>query len=375
MTRPVASFPLLATGVLGVLTPGIQPQLLGAAVVDGQAGEAIIGIVAMLELLAMGVAAGGAARLFERHCWRRPMTAAILFTAGCDLASGFAGEALFAILRLLAGLGEGVMIAATLTFIARTTAPGRWSALYLGSQTLAQAAFALVLACWIIPMAGSIGAHAALGALVLSGLIAVPFLPTRLPVAGLAAADPSAGRAPIPIAVRIGLFSVLLFMAYLVAIWVYLEPIGRAHHMPAGLLAMTVPLALLGQVAGAMIAWVRTPRAIGRLAALSALVTGAILFVGNGTLFVIGAIAFGLVWMLLIPALIGRLAAIDPGRRGVALVGAAQLIGSALGPLVAGIGVAAAGPGAIGAIALASLALALVTLTLAGRRQGRIGSS
>ena len=53
---------VLLVGIVGVLIPGLQPQLLGALASEGRLSVAALGSLASAELLAMGLAAFGVAR-------------------------------------------------------------------------------------------------------------------------------------------------------------------------------------------------------------------------------------------------------------------------------------------------------------------------
>lgn len=362
---------VLAVGVVGVLIPGLQPQLLGALAAEGRVSESLIGHVATAELLAMGIAAGGAGFVLPITRLRATATAAILVVAVLDaLTPGLGGAALVAI-RMATGLAEGVLIWIAIGLIVRLAEPARWSGVYLATQTLAQFAVATVLGVAVIPAAGSIGGFQALGVATALGLLAVPWLPR-----GYAplVRDATADAAPIPARGFVALAGVLIYLAFVVAVWVYVEPLARERGFPAGTIAVIAPLSLAMQVFGAGAATLLA----GRLPALPTLVAvGAVNLLLLGVLasppsagaFLAATSVFGFLWLFAMPFQVPAVIAADPSRRAAALIGGAQLVGSSLGPFTAALLI---GQGAIGPVlwfGAASIVAAMLLLTVAARRR------
>jgi MFS transporter, DHA1 family, inner membrane transport protein len=362
---------VLVVGVVGVLIPGLQPQLLGALAVEDRVSESLLGHVATAELLAMGIAAGGAGFILPITRLRTTAIAAILIVALLDaLTPGLGGAALVAI-RTATGLAEGVLIWIAIGLIVRAAEPARWSGIYLATQTLAQFAVATVLGLYVIPEAGSIGGFRALGVATALGLLAVPWLPRGY--APLARHTPDAA-APIPARGFVALASVLIYLAFVVAVWVYIEPLARERSIPAGTIAAIAPLSLAMQVIGAGFATVLA----GRLPALPTLIAvGAanMLLLGmlgrppSANVFLAATSAFGFLWLFAMPFQVPAVIAADPSRRAAALIGGAQLVGSSLGPFTAALLV---GGGAVGSVlwfGAASIVVALLLLSVAAARR------
>lgn len=136
---------ILLVGIIGVLIPGLQPQLLGALAAEGRLSLSELGSLATVELLAMGVAAGADGFVLSARRLRWNAAVALILTASLDLATPeLPGTSIFAA-HIAAGLSEGVLVWVAIGFIARTPHPERWSGIYLAIQTLAQFAVASTL--------------------------------------------------------------------------------------------------------------------------------------------------------------------------------------------------------------------------------------
>ncbi|MEG3143891.1 hypothetical protein U1839_04430 [Sphingomonas sp. RT2P30] len=327
---------VLVVGVIGVMIPGLQPQLLGALVVEGRLSVGALGIVATLELLVMGVAAGAAGVFLTISRLRMIAGGALLLTAAADLLTPWLDDGALFAARVAAGLGEGVLIWIAIGFIIRTSRPERWSGIYLAVQTLSQLFLASAIGYFA---AGSAVGFTSLGALTLAGLLALPWLPRAYdPLA-----DDNAGHGALPHgAGLIALAGVALYLAYVVAVWVYIEPLALAHGIAAATIRFVAPLSLAMQVVGAGTAAILA----GRMNARVTIVVVGFINLGllavlaappDATAFVVAAALFGFLWLFALPFQIPLVIAADPSRRAAVLIGSAQLTGSSLGPFVASI--------------------------------------
>ena len=327
--RQVAAILLVA--VIGVLIPGLQPQLLGALAAEGKLSLAALGSLATVELVAMGIAAGMAGAILPAGRLHAIAALALIATAVLDLATlHAAGTAIFAA-RIGAGLAEGVLVWVAIGFIVRTVRPERWSGLYLAIQTLAQFAVASVLGSLA---AGSGTGFTLLAGITAAGLLAVPLLPHGYAplVASDAAADARLGMRGV-----MALLGVLLYLACVVAVWVYVEPLGLARGVPEAWVRMVAPLSLAMQVLGAgaatLLAGRIPPRATIVAVAIADLALIAVMAAPpSAQAFVAASATFGFLWLFAMPFQIPLVIAADPTRRAAQLIGGAQLAGSGAGP-------------------------------------------
>ena len=329
----------LTIGTIALLVIGVQPILLGAMVEARNATLSGVGVIAMCEIVALGLGIVVCDALMSLSRLRFVGIAAALFVAALDVASTFVtGDARLAAVRSAAGLGEGVLLWVTTCIIVRTQVPDRIAGIFLVTQALAQAALAAIFASLVIPRAGWHGGFVMLAAVSLLPCIAVAWLPAR--VAPLAEQTLDKFRwsvtAALPLAIA------LLQLAAIGAIWAYLEPLGKragfgaqaAQTLTAGVQLMQV---LGGTTASVSVRLLGTVRTL----VVGALALAAIPFAMHGlppgaTLrFALLCAAFGFVWMFLMPFHVSLAFHADPTGRVAMLIPAMQLLGSALGPLVA----------------------------------------
>ena len=152
-TRQVAA--ALAVGTIGVLMVGIQPILLGELVEAKQVSLEGVGIVAMAEIvtLGLGIVIGDALLPWSRL--RLITIIAALLAAGMDLLTLLAsGDGAMTAVRAATGLAEGVLIWGATGVVVRTANPSRVAGIFFVVQTLAQAALGALLANAVIPHSG-----------------------------------------------------------------------------------------------------------------------------------------------------------------------------------------------------------------------------
>jgi predicted MFS family arabinose efflux permease len=361
----------LTLGSIGLLMLGAQPVVLGELIERKVISLEGVGLVAMGEIIAIGVGVALSDALLATSRLRLVAIAAALATALFDFGSlALATDAGFVAGRALAGLSEGVLVWVTTCVIVRSSAPERLAGAFLVAQTLAQAAAAALLATVIVPRFGWQGAFAGLGIVSAAVALVAPFLPASLdPLA--ASGAPKLGVSP---AVVLTLAIVFCEMATLGALWAFLEPLGtRAGFDPQSAQAI-VSGVLVMQVIGGLTATALAERLPpGRTLAAAAIILGAItltigLAPGPAPMrFVVLCAAFGFVWLFMMPFHIGLALRADPAGRVAVLVPAAQLTGSAFGPLVVSLIVVGddAGPAPFVSASFALVALAgLVALAL-----------
>lgn len=374
-TRPNASIhamqvmAALAIGTIAVLMVGIQPIVLGELVDARRVSLEGVGLVAMAEiiLLGLGVVLGDALLPIARL--RAVTLVAALAAAGLDLLTLQAqGDAALTAVRAAAGLAEGVLIWVATGVVVRTASPARVGGIFFVLQTLAQALLGAVLANAVIPRWGWAGSFVALGLLALLACALAFAQPARL----APLPPPSAtgfrwsARTLQPLAV------VFLQLAALGSFWAYLEPLGKAAGFDARGAQTLVAASLAMQVIGGIVATLAVrrlpvvPALLGCSVALAG-VTGFIHQLPAGSLqgFAVACALFGFVWLFMLPFHIGLALRADPSGRLAGLVPAAQLLGSACGPLTASFIVQGENAGSVPllsagfAVAAALLALAL----------------
>jgi predicted MFS family arabinose efflux permease len=348
---------ILLVGVCGVMIAGLQPLLLGTLAQEGRITAAQLGHAATAELLLMGLASAYAGARWKAERLRAIGVISSVLLAALNVATIWASGETITLIRALAGVPSGILIWITIAMIARSPTPERWSGIYLTVQTLAQFVLASALTAWVITRSGANGGFVALAVLCVISAVAAFALPTRF---APLVADSSASNMPNARGF-VALAATFLWMAFIVGVWVYAEPLSRqAGHAPT-VAGVAVSLSLACQVLGGIVATVLA----GRVRWFPALMLCSLLYIAcllafaalpSESLYLATSSVFGFLWMFSLPLLVPMVIAADPTRRAALLVGGAELAGGSLGPLFASFVVTDAdvrGSLVFGAVALA----------------------
>jgi hypothetical protein len=332
---PTQAGAAIAIGMLSLLLAGVQALLLGSLADEHRLAASGIGLAAMLEALTMGVATGVAGVVLKPVQLRALACGAAVALAACDLGTTQVSGAGVFLLRGLAGLPEGVLLWICIGMIARTVTPERWAGVLAVGTTLAQFASASVIAAWVLPR------WHANGAFVFMGLSILLVFPVAIALPNRYAPLPDGGRAfPLPLRGWLALFATLMLAAAGGAVFIYLVPLVHQAGLPTTVAGTANALSLGAQVLGGALATLLA----GRIRYFGVFVVSAIVYVAcwSGYAFVepaaifIGAtLTFGFTNVFMGPFLVPMAIEADPSRRSAVQSGAAQLLGSALGPLLA----------------------------------------
>ncbi len=334
--RPLEAGGAIGVGVISLLALGVLPVLLGSLVDEHRMPAPFIGLAAMLELLAMGLATGLAGMALEPRRLRLIGVLATLALAAADLAVLKASGLSILALRAAAGAAEGFLLWITVGMIARTTTPERWAGVFFTSQVLAQLVLAVALAAWIMSRFGADGGFVALAGASLLGIAPALVAPRRLEPLPTA---PGEGGAPPPRG-WMALGAILIYVSANGAASVYLQPLAHQAGLSADVARTALWTSLVAQVVGAGAATALA----GRVRYFTVFVIATVGFAAVWYVFdrqspawlFIGANALaGLVFLFLAPFLVPMIIDADPSRRAAMQSGAAQLLGGALGPLLA----------------------------------------
>ncbi len=356
----------LTVGSVALLMLGLQPLLLGALVEQGRLTIDQLGLAATAELLGLGVTTGLLASLLPPVRVRAINAGACLALALANgmsvLTSGYG----FVASRALAGIAAGVLVWIAVTMITRARAPDRIAGIFLTVQTLAQAALAALLPLTAMARWGADGGLAALGVLALASMPASFLLQDRFSTLP----KPDEAKAGLPWRGIAGLASVFLYMAGIVGLWVFVERLAAAAGTSAQVAGIAVAAALAAQVTGSssatFLSAVLPTMPILALCAVGNIAVVALLGAPIGPVgYLIGVVVFGFLWLFAMPFQTRMLIRLDPTRRSAMLLSAAQLLGSAAGPLVTSAFATDAGlTGALAADAALFTAALVVTLCL-----------
>lgn len=368
----------LAAGVMSASTSGqisqiTLPFMVGALITGLNLNEQQAGLLVSAELIAVALTSFAVSA--KMGVWPR-RTVAIIGAVIAILAHGVSAtlvglEAIVPV-RIVAGCGAGLMLAAGNASIANSENPDRLSSLLLISVGLAQlvglSALPLVMPTW--QHSGVFGFEAVFIAALVPLIL---MLPQRRPAP--ADAGPQVAAARIPIGPTLAIIAALgLFSARETALWAFTEQIGLRSGLTKSeigmILGATGILALSGAGAAAILGTRFSrmkPMMIGLV--LNAVLAFWISQTSDPLVFAVVEIVYHAFLFFTAPYLFGLAAELDPSGRIVASAGGALLFGGALGPVIGGQLIAIAGFTAIGFFILASVA---VVMLLAWQLQRRL---
>lgn len=326
----------IGVGINSLMFAGVLPILLGALADEHRLSASGIGLTAMTEALAMGLATAAMGLIRRPERLRMIGVLASLAVAGLNLAAMRADGVMLITLRGATGASEGVLLWITVSMIARTVTPERWAGVFFTAQTLAQLLLAIALAMVFVPLYGANGVFGSLAALAALGVVPALLSPTRfapLPV------RPDESEAP-PARGWIALAATLVFVSAGAAVGVYVQPLAHEAGLGGGVARTAVWVALAAQVAGGALATTLA----GRVRYFTVFIITSMVDLAvwaafsqplNAWMFIVANALAGLVGLFLGPFLVPMTIDADPSRRAAMQSGAAQLLGGALGPMLA----------------------------------------
>ncbi len=342
--------------------------MLGELVSSGHVDLDGVGLIAMAEIISIGLGVGIASSFLPLNRFRliAVTTSLVLFAANL-VSSQSSGFSDLIAARVIAGLGSGVLVWVTTSLIVRVGAPERTAGVFLAVQTLAQAILAAVLALVIVPYGGWSWGFGSVAVLVLMPSFFVALLPAKMdPLTEEASSQP-----PLTLAVILVSLVVVLQMAGIGSLWTFIEPIGVGAGLDSQSVQLVVSFTLIMQAIGAGVAAL----VASRLEPRNILICGGIVqcmiasFLGHYLgadlmAFVFACSVFGFLWLFMMTFHVRLAFLLEPTGR-LALFGPSlQLLGSALGPLAASMLVQAdnASPAATTSAAFAALSVGILLI-------------
>lgn len=273
--------------------------------------------------------------------WRQTAGLSLLAVVLLDALSAIPGSWQWLMLvRTLAGVAEGAGLGVMTAALAASGNSDRWFAVFVtGNLTLGSVAIALLYR--LREVAGMPGMYGFLGILAVTGLLLLPWFPTRAASpAGTPAAMSAASRRGSDGATKLGFLAIVLVFVGLGSTWVLIGQVGawcglspvEVGNRLAAATAVGAGGALLLALVGTRFGRVGPLlSAVGMLAASCALMVLA----PTPLVFGVAVCVYMLGWTVSLPMLLGMMAELDPsGRSAVASVGL-QSGGMAAGPALA----------------------------------------
>ena len=317
----------------------VEPLYLGAIAVAMGLDGGQIGMLAGVEL--GGAVLGSVAAVFwiTRFDWRYVAAGALVVLAAGNLVSASIDDinTLMAVRFVTGLLGSGTVYAVSLAVIGHFSNPDRAFGFAVATMVVLT-----MVALFLLPM--SISAWGDAGVLVPLALFAVAVLPaaTRIPCGPATVVQEGAsGDATPAFPVLLALAVQVVWYAGVGGVWAFIERIGTGSGIELAPIGSALAIGMGLGAAGALLAsaisdrWGRLPMfTLAMLVQVVALYTLTTQLVWST--FLLAAIMFNVSWNFALPFLLGAIAARDPSGRFTVLIVAAQGLGVATGPVIAG---------------------------------------
>jgi predicted MFS family arabinose efflux permease len=343
-TRAPGDPPMLLWAGVAAITVALLggnalPLLVGAVVEGTGLDEAQASFMGGVEAGAMAMSTLLLAPRMAALSRRSLALAGALVVASAFGASVFAsGFAAWTVLRGVAGVGEGCVLAAFNAAVASCVDPDRF---YARVAVFASLVAAVLLAGIPYPTArwahqGAFATVAAVAVLSMPLLLWLPGIP--MPDMKRPAAGAGWGRGGRVLAVLLAVGVINVGQG---AVWAFGERIGNHVQMSADSIGLTLGVATIAGISGGALAarlgtrFGRTAPVLGGLVLLG-LSGAAVAASTNAAQFVGAQIAFGCTFLFATPYFMGTAAALDVQGRVAAAAGGTSLLGAAIGPVAAG---------------------------------------
>jgi predicted MFS family arabinose efflux permease len=328
---------LVAAHMVGLVGNYVSPLMVGA-LMDGLGfDEAGAGALASAEYFSLALAALTAANIVARHSRARLALAGAALAFGCHLVAAFtASYAVIFATRVLAGLGEGVVLAAGNAAAAGTRDPDRVFASITIAGGLGGAALLTGLPFVTVPY-GTVGAFFALAVLT---LLVGPLL-SWLPPPGTA--EPTQPRASVSNRAlgMLGLLAFGLLASGQSAVWAFAERLALGAGLTIeGAGQVLGATSLIGLAGAGLAAWLgtRAGRVFPVIVGVLGQIVSAVILINAPTpvVFAVAALIWGGSFFFSVPYLMGTMATLDARGQWTAAAAGAEAIGASFGPVIAG---------------------------------------
>lgn len=324
-------------GTTGVLSFIVQPGLVQGFVTELGLSEAQANGLAFSEMAGIALATVLLVIINRFANWRILLGAGVLLAGIGNLGSAFIGtETSLNGIRFLTGLGEGIIISLSFTFIGLTKRTDRNLALYL-VLLLTYGAIGL----WAMPMfINLLGLNAIFvtwAILSFFAFVTIKYVPSSSE--DLVENSPQAAQMSWGI-IAIALFACLVFNTAIGVAWANLFLIGMEVRPDEQSIANALLVAQFVAIPGALLAFVlanRIPRWALLVSGILAAAAAITLLLGKPSymMFLIAISAFNFIWNLAQPFILSVISDMDEKGRAMSFAIACQMIGLGFGPGIA----------------------------------------
>lgn len=346
MTNPASdNFKLILVAsygtAIGALIFNTQPAIVGALAESFSFTAAELGSIISMVLIAIFFMVVSSYYWIHRVLWRLAVSVgtatACLGAVGLVFADGF--TTVTASLSLIGAGAAGVYVVC-LSSLATSADPTRAFGVAITMQVAVAALVVYLIPSYVLPLYGISGVAVLLFLLLVLGFGVAPFLPERR--------QPDSSNKPrapqgsdLKTLVILGLGAMTVYFVGLNGTWAFLERIGDTLSLTGEVIGRALGVSLVFGAIGSLMASV-----IGRRFNVSSVLwlTGGgflvfvylMLEVSGVVAFTVALVIFNAVWNFSLPYQMDLISQADTHGRYIVLVPAAQTIGGAIGPAIAG---------------------------------------
>lgn len=341
--RPTVIVLVALLGTYGQTAIGVLPLMLSVWVEGRGFSETTAGLIGSLTLVGMtlGLAMSVLLLRYRTHAWIA--TAGVIIALSSDTISIFQQAAFpLAVMRTVAGLGYGLVVACVVSWFARHEAADRCFGTFMLLQLLV---FAFLLS--VIPLlevrVGEAAPYLCLIFLGIVSLFLVPLLKLNQPDPDVTPVEVNEPRPflpkdlPAPISIAAVLAPGIVLIAA-VGFWAFLQRFGISIGIPQKQLGTILGLITLSGIPASLaVIWIgsRFGRLVPVLIGLGGLLIPMLMFASGAAslgLYVVGGILFTMSWSFSIPTIQAVQSDLDDSGQLAAISTMPQAIGSAIGP-------------------------------------------
>jgi DHA1 family inner membrane transport protein len=336
--RRVDIFAALVFGVIVLVVQGVLPLLLGSLEIENRLSASGIGVAAAAEAITITLSCSIAGLFLAPVRLRLIACVSLLVLSIANLSILLINEQTGIIIaRAITGVPEGILFWISLGTIARCATTERWGAVLNTMSIVGSVILTAASTGYVIPTFGINGAFVVLAMLSALSIAIVPFIPGRY--VSLRVVDAS-GRGGIPsLQGWLALLGTMLYTAAGMGIFIYLLPLTQSVGLNTSIADTAITALLVGELIGGISAMF----VAGRIGYFGALCVSSVAYLciwpiyasGPGAwLFVSASAATGLITFFSIPFLFPFAVAADRSRRAALQSGPAQMLGTAVGPVL-----------------------------------------
>jgi predicted MFS family arabinose efflux permease len=342
LNRPASVLAVTVLGVCGSIVFLLLPMLIGAFSDELRLSPRQVGLLGSADMAGMFVAAIAATAWIRSLNWRVMAALACALLIACHFLSALLESftPLMAV-RAVAGFAGGSLMSIALTSLGDTRSPDRYFALFVAGQLTLGA-----LGLWLLPGLLSEfalgGVFTALACLMLAAATLIPLIPEQgRPIGPAVPAESGQGLGGRGLTAGVmALMACFVFNLGIMAVWAYLERMGKSAALDPSFIGATLALSLLAALIGALLAAAvadRYGRVIPLVVTLIVQIVALLLLSGelSRNAFAAGVMLFSFAWNFPVAYQLAITVSVDASGRLVVLFLSAVKLGYAAAPAIA----------------------------------------